>query len=72
MNDPNTNHTEPDLPTQEAPGEPPHPFQDMMTCLIPALLAALPAFLDAFFTCIRGENGQSDHDYRPGNRQRCP
>ena len=44
--------------------------QDLFTCLIPALLAALPAFLDAFFKCIGGD-GSAD-EYKPGNRLRCP
>ncbi|HUT60293.1 MAG TPA: hypothetical protein VNA25_20805 [Phycisphaerae bacterium] len=43
--------------------------QDLFTCLIPALLAALPAFLDAFFKCIGGD-GSSDK-FKPGTRPRC-
>jgi len=43
--------------------------QDLFTCLIPAVLAALPAFLDAFFACIGGD-GSADQ-FRPGTRTRC-
>jgi len=43
--------------------------QDLFTCLIPALLAALPAFLDAFFSCIGGDG--SDAPFKPGTRPRC-
>jgi len=43
--------------------------QDLFTCLIPAALAALPVFLDAFFKCIGGD-GSADQ-FKPGNRPRC-
>jgi len=42
---------------------------DWLSCLIPALLAGLPAFLDAFMKCIAG--GGASGDYNPGNRTRC-
>jgi hypothetical protein len=41
---------------------------DFLECMIPALMAALPAFLDAFMRCIAG--GSSAYD--PGDRPRCP
>ena len=43
--------------------------QDLFTCLIPAVLAALPAFLDAFFKCMGGD-GSADQ-FKPGARPRC-
>jgi len=46
------------------------PHQDLFTCLIPALLAALPAFLDAFFKCIGGGGGTGG-SFKPGERTRC-
>ncbi len=59
-----------DQPTQEATDQPSDPLADMMTCFIPALLASLPAFLDAFFRCIKEGNGGSS-GYQPGDRPRC-
>lgn len=46
-----------------------NPSADWLACLIPALLAGLPAFIDAFMRCIAG-NGSTD-GYKPGDRQRC-
>lgn len=46
------------------------PRQDLFTCLIPALLAALPAFIDAFFKCIGGGGGGTG-TFKPGERKRC-
>jgi hypothetical protein len=40
-----------------------------MNCLIPALLAAWPAFLKGFTQCMGG--GELDEDYQPCDRQRC-
>ena len=71
MTEQDETYTPSDLPTQEAPRDPPPALKDMMTCLIPALLAALPAFLDAFFKCIRNGNGGTS-GYQPGDRKRCP
>jgi len=45
------------------------PSADFVTCLIPALLAALPAFIEAFMTCLSGS--QDPGDYKPGDRPRC-
>ena len=42
---------------------------DWLSCLIPALLAGLPGFLDAFIACIGGD-GSSDK-FKPGTRPRC-
>jgi len=45
------------------------PSADFITCLIPALLSAVPAFLQSFMTCISG--GGSGGNYNPGDRKRC-
>ena len=42
---------------------------DWLTCLIPALIAGLPAFIQAFMDCISGNGGSST--YQPGDRKRC-
>lgn len=59
-----------DDPNQATPDKPRDPLADMMTCLIPALIAALPAFIDAFFRCISEGNG-GNSGYTPGDRKRC-
>lgn len=43
------------------------PQQNFVQCILPALMAALPVFLQNFMECITG--GTSGH--QPGNRQRC-
>lgn len=43
------------------------PQADFIGCLIPALLASVPTFLDAFLSCMAG--GSSGYD--PGDRNRC-
>jgi len=45
------------------------PSADFMSCLFPAVIAALPVFLEAFMRCIAGT--PSDDQYRPGSRNRC-
>ena len=45
------------------------PHADFMTCLFPALIAAIPCFLQSFMSCLAG--GGSSADYTPGNRVRC-
>lgn len=42
---------------------------DWFTCLIPALLAGLPAFIDSFMKCIAGGGGSGE--YKPGGPPRC-
>ncbi len=71
MNQPNGHATANPGPPETPQPKPRDPLQEMMSCLIPALLAALPAFLDAFFRCLREENGGST-GYEPGDRRRCP
>lgn len=40
----------------------------ILTCLLPAIIAAMPAFLQAFMACLAtGGSG----DYNPGDRNRC-
>jgi hypothetical protein len=52
----------------EATGKPLEPQQmDFLGCLIPALIAAIPAFLDSFISCIGG--GSSS--YSPDDTKRC-
>ena len=46
-----------------------NPSADWLACLIPALIAGLPAFIDAFMKCIAA--GNSGNGYTPGDRQRC-
>jgi len=45
------------------------PSADFVTCLIPALLAALPAFVQAFMSCLSG--APTTGEYTPGDRPRC-
>lgn len=45
------------------------PTADFITCLIPALLAALPAFINALMLCLAGEG--TSGNYNPGDRVRC-
>ncbi len=45
------------------------PSADFITCLIPALLAALPAFIDGLMGCLAGNTGGGG--YKPGARPRC-
>lgn len=45
------------------------PSADFMSCLFPALIAAVPQFLQSFMSCISG--GGSSTEYQPGNRNRC-
>lgn len=42
---------------------------DWLTCLIPALLAGLPSFIEAFMKCIAGD--ATPGEYNPGDRPRC-
>ena len=44
--------------------------QAWTTCLITALMAALPHFLDAFVKCLT--NSGDPDKFNPGDRQRCP
>jgi len=45
------------------------PRADFIGCLLTGVMAALPAFLEAFMKCLGG--GGPSGDYNPGNRQRC-
>jgi hypothetical protein len=45
------------------------PSADFMSCLFPALIAAVPQFLQSFMSCISG--GGSSTGYKPGDRPRC-
>jgi len=45
------------------------PSADFITCLIPALLAALPAFINALMSCLAGQPPTGT--YNPGTRLRC-
>lgn len=44
---------------------------DLIGCLIPALFAALPVFLDSFMRCLGGNHNPGNGEYRPGDRHRC-
>lgn len=58
-----TEHTDPAPPTDA--------LATFMECLIPALLASLPYFLEALVKCLSGGGGSGT--YNPGNRNRgCP
>lgn len=43
--------------------------QDFISCLFTGVIAALPAFLEAFMQCLAG--GGPTTGYQPGNRSRC-
>ena len=42
---------------------------DLFGCLITGLFAALPAFLEAFISCLGMNPGNGEYD--PGDRKRC-
>lgn len=44
--------------------------QDWTSCLMTALIASLPCFLEAFVKCLQGGNGGSG-GFKPGDRHRC-
>lgn len=46
------------------------PSQDLMKCLLQAVIACLPQFLESFFKCI-ADGGPSGDQYKPGDRTRC-
>lgn len=45
------------------------PRQDFMSCLIPALLTALPSFIEAYLKCLA--SGGTGGNYNPGGPDRC-
>ena len=45
------------------------PSADFITCLIPALLGALPCFIQSFMSCLSGSPAVGV--YNPGDRPRC-
>ena len=45
------------------------PSADFIQCLFPAVIAALPAFLESFMKCIAGAGTPDSHN--PGDRKRC-
>jgi len=45
------------------------PKQDLMNCLVQAVVACLPTFLESFFKCI--SPGGPSGNYNPGDRTRC-
>jgi len=47
----------------------PRPLADFVPCLLTALMAALPYFLEAFVACLTSQ--QPGADYKPGTRKRC-
>lgn len=46
------------------------PKQDILNCIVKALIASMPVFLESFFKCIAGD-GDSAGEYKPGDRTRC-
>lgn len=46
------------------------PTADFVGCLLTGAMAALPAFLQAFMTCLGGGGGGTGQ-YNPGQRKRC-
>lgn len=45
------------------------PTADFIGCLLTGVMAALPAFLEAFMKCLAG--GEGTTGYKPGDRDRC-
>ena len=45
------------------------PSADFIGCLLTGVMAALPAFLDAFMRCLAG--GEGSGKFNPGDRARC-
>jgi hypothetical protein len=50
---------------------PARPRADFGSCLMPALLAALPPFLSALVDCMQGNSNGGSGSYDPGDRRRC-
>jgi hypothetical protein len=54
----------PDVPLTDAQA-------DFMSCMLGAVLAALPAFLEAFMKCLGTTGNGSQDGYNPDTAQRC-
>lgn len=63
-------NTETDHPNPSKPTEPTDPMQEILPCLFQALIAALPVFIQSFFSCISGREPPAA-GYKPGDRPRC-
>ena len=55
---------------QPPPTVPLWPLAEILPCLFPAVIAALPVFLQAFFACMSGQEPPAG-GYAPGDRHRC-
>lgn len=45
------------------------PTKEFLDCLLPAIIAAAPAFLQAFMQCLAP--AETPPGYNPGDRRRC-
>ena len=63
-----------DPPPQPEQPSPPQwkNLQDVLGCVLAALIDAAPVFAESFFNCVNGSGPPTDDGYRPGGRKRCP
>lgn len=54
----------------EEPTAPPKPKAGVFDCLLPALLASLPTFLDSLVRCLSGGGNGGQGAFNPGQRDR--
>lgn len=45
--------------------------QQFVSCLLTALLAAMPTFLNQLISCLTKGGGGTGGDYKPGEEARC-
>jgi hypothetical protein len=57
-----TDHIDADITVEIQPA--------LLNCIVAALLAAAPTFINALMTCLASQPGPAS-EYKPGNRQRC-
>lgn len=56
---------------QNLPANTPQAQKQFLECLFPALITALPYFLQALMTCLAGGGTNPPGDHNPGDRLRC-
>ena len=44
---------------------------DFLNCLLAALIAALPCFIEGMITCLGGGSTPGTGEFNPGDRDRC-
>jgi hypothetical protein len=57
--------------TNQLRGMTPEQQADFMSCMLTALLAALPDFIASMMSCMAGSTAPPAGGFDPGNRSRC-